>query len=210
MLWDVTQDTDGHWRQGLRLLLAGLRASSGTDEAPIVDTGSEVATHRLMHARKQGLGLEDAIEMVNWTVEQGLVESPQRAARATVAKQIRITCEPAKRIKRGVSTRRPPKVPAAEPAKVRRTPFTIENPCTMIHTQWWFKGYDKYKSKIDLCSWGGAYKSTRAYGTPSKGQTSGAPTSATISPTVPSREDAPATPTQLVERRREPSKGPTR
>ena len=28
----------------------------------------------------------------------------------------------------------------------------------MLHDQWWFKEYDKYKSKTDLCRWGGAYK----------------------------------------------------
>ena len=28
----------------------------------------------------------------------------------------------------------------------------------MLRTQWWFKGYDKYKSKTDLCRWSGAYK----------------------------------------------------
>ena len=96
--------------------------------------------------------------MVNWMAEHGLVESPQRAARATAAKQIRVNRKAANQAKRGVPTRRPPKTPPAKPTKVRRTPFTIENSCTMLYTQWWFKGYDKYKSKTDLCRWGGAYK----------------------------------------------------
>ena len=105
MLWDLTPDADGHWRRGWRLLLAGLRASSGADEAPIVDTGPVVAAHRLMNARKHGLDLGDAIEMVNWMAEQGLVELPQRAARATVAKQTRVTRKPSKQAKRGVKNK---------------------------------------------------------------------------------------------------------
>ena len=64
VLWDLTEDVNGNWRRGWRLLLADLRASSGTDEAPIVGTDSIVTAHRLMNARKQELGLEGAIEMV--------------------------------------------------------------------------------------------------------------------------------------------------
>ena len=134
VLWDLTPDADGHRHRGWRLLLAGFRASSGTDGAPSVDPDSVVAAHRLMNVRKQGLGLEGAIEMVNWMAEQCLVESPQRAARTTVAKQTRVARKPAKKAKRGMTTKQLPEFPPAKPVRVRRIPVTIKNPCMMLHT----------------------------------------------------------------------------
>ena len=77
MLWDLTKDGDGDWRHSWRLLLAGLRAASGANEALVVHTESISAAHRLMNARKRGLSLEGATEMVNWMAEQGMVESPR-------------------------------------------------------------------------------------------------------------------------------------
>ena len=48
----------------------------------MADTDSIFATHRLMNARKRGLVLEDAAEMVNWMAELGLVESPHGKTKA--------------------------------------------------------------------------------------------------------------------------------
>ena len=87
-----------------------------------------------MNGRKRGLVLEDAFKMVNWMVELGLLKSLQGHPR-----------QPAKRPRDGVPKNQPPKVPPTGTVKVRRISFTIKNPCTMLHDQWWFKDYNKYK-----------------------------------------------------------------
>ena len=89
-LWDLTGDDGGDWYRHLRLLLAGAQAASGTGETPVVDTDALSAARRLMNARKQRLALKDTVEVVNWMAGLGLVESPQRKARA-VAVQPRTT-----------------------------------------------------------------------------------------------------------------------
>ena len=159
VLWNLTTDNNGGWRHNWRLLLAGLRDAEGTEEAPVVHTESIAAAHRLMNARKRGLSLEDATEMVNWMAGHGLIESPQRTTR-TAAATSRVTRQPAKQ-PRGKGQKRqpksPPRVPTTGKVKTRGIPFTIENPCTALHEQWWFTKYDTYKSRTPLCRWGGAY-----------------------------------------------------
>ena len=157
VLWSLTTDSDGDWRHSWRLLLAGLRDASGTDEAPVVHAESISASHRLMNARKRGLSLEGATEMVNWMAEQGLVESPQRKAQTTAATP-RVARQLAKQPRGKGQKRQPPRFPKIGKTKIRGTPFSIENPCTALHEQWWFTKYDTYKSKTALCRWGGACK----------------------------------------------------
>ena len=96
--------------------------------------------------------------------------------------------------------RQQPKVPATGEVKIRGVPFTIGNPCTALHEQWWFTKYDTYKSKTDLCRWGGVYKKRRAFGTPSDAHTSGAAASTTTSQTAHFPPDGPATSTRLAEK----------
>ena len=63
ILWDLAGEEAG-WHRNWRLLLDGLRASSAANGAPVGGMETISAAHRLMNARKPGLALDGAVEMV--------------------------------------------------------------------------------------------------------------------------------------------------
>ena len=84
VLRGLTEDEDD-WHRGRMLPLAGPHVSPGTNEAPVGNTDSISEAHRLMNARKRGLVLEGAVEMVNWVAGMGLLDSPRGKAKAAAA-----------------------------------------------------------------------------------------------------------------------------
>ena len=143
ILWELSTEDDD-WHRGWRLLLSGLRASTEHD-APQGDADSIYAAYRLMNMRKQGLSSEDASAMADWMKTVG-VTGPLQSTGESTEKRPSAPPRPkaSEASKRGPRPRRPG-VPPTGPVKIRKIPFTIENPSTMLQEQWWFKDYEKYK-----------------------------------------------------------------
>ena len=171
VLWVLVAERPGvhPWHHHWRLLLVGLLAqlsTTGDDTTPEVDTISMHTTYRRMNARRSGFMQHDVIDMVDWMVEQGLVQSPQMSEEGAAAGQDEPD-EPDGRVcEEGKEDRpRAAVAPQRRRVRLRKIPFAVENPSCTLHRQLRFRRYDRYMSKTDLCRWSGCTRKKCARGT---------------------------------------------
>ena len=154
MLWDLQGDKPAPpWHQRWRAILAGLLARAGIETTPITDLATTREIYRaLSTARRTGdWPWEEALKTVNWMAAVGLLESSQMDD--DNAEERPEPTQKAKKRRKG-----PPPGPRLA-TKVRKIPFTMENPRSMLHRQdWCEKQYGRYLSFTPLCRWGGTYK----------------------------------------------------